>query len=153
MTRLQRERGLTYLFITHDLSVVEHMSDTIAIMYLGRIVEHGRAGEIFARPAHPYTRALIAAIPEPDPSKRPDAPPVRGETPSPVSPPSGCPFHPRCPFAIAVCSEVVPPLEPVQGAGAPGGAGAATASPVGATNGAVPDGSVHLAACIRKHEI
>ncbi len=137
MTRLQRERGLTYLFITHDLSVVEHMSDTIAIMYLGRIVEYGTAEAIFARPLHPYTRALIEAIPEPDPSRRREAAPLRGETPSPVSPPSGCPFHPRCPFAIPACSQVVPPLEPV---------GAAPAE-------AIPDGSVHLAACIRKHEI
>jgi oligopeptide/dipeptide ABC transporter ATP-binding protein len=147
MTRLQRERGLTYLFITHDLSVVEHMSDTIAIMYLGRIVEHGRAEQVFARRAHPYTRALIAAIPEPDPSKRADAPPVRGETPSPIAPPSGCPFHPRCPYAIDACREVVPPLEPVSGAGM------AAASTPGSTNGSVPDGSIHLAACIRKHEI
>ena len=153
MTRLQRERGLTYLFITHDLSVVEHMSDTIAIMYLGRIVEHGRAEDVFSRPAHPYTRALIAAIPEPDPSKRAEAPPVRGETPSPVSPPPGCPFHPRCPYAIQACKEVVPPLEPVVGAGAPNAGSAVPAGTVGSTNGAVPDGSVHLAACIRKHEI
>jgi oligopeptide transport system ATP-binding protein len=153
MTRLQRERGLTYLFITHDLSVVEHMSDTIAIMYLGRIVEHGRAEDVFDRPAHPYTRALIAAIPEPDPSKRKDAPPVRGETPSPVSPPPGCPFHPRCPYAIQACKEVVPPLEPVVSAGAPNVGSAVPAGTVGSTNGTVPDGSVHLAACIRKHEI
>ena len=153
MTRLQRERGLTYLFITHDLSVVEHMSDTIAIMYLGRIVEHGRAEDVFDRPAHPYTRALIAAIPEPDPSKRKEAPPVRGETPSPVSPPPGCPFHPRCPYAIPACKEAVPPLEPVVSGGPPGAGAAMAAGTVGATNGAVPDGSVHLAACIRKHEI
>jgi oligopeptide/dipeptide ABC transporter ATP-binding protein len=162
MVRLQKERGLTYLLITHDLSVVEHMSDTIAIMYLGRIVEHGRAEDVFDRPAHPYTRALIAAIPEPDPSKRADAPPVRGETPSPISPPAGCPFHPRCPYMIPACKEVVPPLEPVVGAGASTGAGApsgvgapmgAAAGTPGSTNGSVPDGSVHLAACIRKHEI
>ena len=152
MTRLQRERALTYLFITHDLSVVEHMSDTVAIMYLGRIVEHGRTEEIFARPAHPYTRALIAAIPEADPSRRAEAPPVLGETPSPISPPSGCPFHPRCPFAIPACSQVVPPLEPVEGAGTGSPEGAVVGA-IGSTNGAVPDGSVHLAACIRKHEI
>jgi peptide/nickel transport system ATP-binding protein/oligopeptide transport system ATP-binding protein len=156
MTRLQRERGLTYLFITHDLSVVEHMSDTIAIMYLGRIVEHGRAEAIFARPAHPYTRALIAAIPEPDPSKRAEAPPVRGETPSPIAPPPGCPFHPRCPYAIPACKEVLPPLEPVIASTPTGGAAAGSSAvppQVAGRNGSVPDGSIHLAACIRKHEI
>ena len=134
MAQLQRERDLTYIFISHDLSVVEHVSDTIAIMYLGRIVEKGPAARIFERPAHPYTRALIAAIPEPDPRQRRTSSAVRGETPSPVSPPPGCPFHPRCPYAIPECQAAVPPLEP-----APGSDG------VGA--------SEHLAACIRKHEI
>jgi len=134
MVRLQRERNLTYLFISHDLAVVEHVSDAIAIMYLGRIVETGPVDAIFERPAHPYTRALIEAIPVPDPAKRKSFVPVKGEAPSPVSPPSGCPFHPRCPFAIEDCSRVVPPLEPT---------GASIA-------GGLPE---HLAACIRKDVI
>ena len=133
MVRLQRERHLTYVFISHDLSVVEHLSDTIAIMYLGRIVEKGPVDTIFNRPAHPYTRALIEAIPVPDPTARHDAAPVKGEAPSPVNPPSGCPFHPRCPYAIPACSEIVPPLEPM----------VANENPA----------REHLAACIRKHEI
>jgi peptide/nickel transport system ATP-binding protein len=134
MIRLQRERNLTYVFISHDLSVVEHISDSIAIMYLGRIVEKGPAERIFAKPAHPYTRALIAAIPVPDPEKRHDTVPLQGEAPSPVSPPPGCPFHPRCAYAIEACRSIVPPLEPVA-----------------APNLPAADG--HLAACIRKHEI
>ena len=134
MIRLQRERGLTYVFISHDLSVVEHISDTVAIMYLGRIVEKGPVELIFERAAHPYTRALLEAIPVPDPRQRHGAVPVEGESPSPVSPPPGCPFHPRCPYAIAACREAVPPLEPV---------GQPVADPA----------REHLAACIRKHEI
>jgi len=134
MVRLQRERGLTYVFISHDLSVVEHVSDRVAIMYLGRIVEQGPVDRIFDRPAHPYTRALLEAIPAPDPKRRRHAVPVEGESPSAISPPAGCPFHPRCPFAIAACREAVPPLEPL--------------------SDAAPDhAQAHLAACIRKHEI
>ncbi len=134
MVRLQRELGLTYIFISHDLSVVEHVSDSIAIMYLGRIVEKGPVQAIFSSPMHPYTRALIAAIPRPDPARRRTSVPLAGETPSPISPPPGCAFHPRCPFAIAACKTMVPPLEPRPGSTA----GAATE---------------HLAACIRKGEI
>ncbi|MGD2046260.1 MAG: dipeptide ABC transporter ATP-binding protein [Gemmatimonadota bacterium] len=133
MVRLQRERGLAYLFITHDLSVVEHVSDSIAIMYLGRIVERGSVDDVFQRPSHPYTRGLIDAIPVPDPTRRKDEVPVKGETPSPVSPPPGCPFHPRCPYAIDECSRTVPPLEPVGAQSEARGA--------------------HVAACIRKDEI
>jgi len=134
MVRLQRERNLTYVFISHDLSVVEHVSDSIAIMYLGRIVEKGPVDRIFAHPAHPYTRALIAAIPVADPEQRHEGEPVRGEAPSPVSPPPGCPFHPRCPYVIDACRVTVPPLEPV-----------------GAPNQMA--GREHVAACIRKNEI
>ena len=134
MVRLQRERGLTYVFISHDLSVVEHVSDIVAIMYLGRIVEQGPVQEIFERPAHPYTRALLEAVPAPDPKRRRRVVPVQGESPSAVSPPQGCPFHPRCQFAIAACREAVPPLEPL-------------VPPV--TDSTRP----HLTACIRKHEI
>ncbi|MSR23172.1 MAG: dipeptide ABC transporter ATP-binding protein [Gemmatimonadetes bacterium] len=134
MVRLQRERGLTYVFITHDLSVVEHVSDTVAIMYLGRIVEQGPVDQIFRSPAHPYTRALLEAIPVPDPRQRKDEAPVKGETPSPVSPPPGCPFHPRCHHAIAECRSTVPELEVME------------------TSGADP-AHAHTAACIRRHEI
>ena len=140
MVRLQRERELTYLFISHDLSVVEYISDTIAIMYLGRIVEIGSSGTIFDRPAHPYTRALIQAIPEPDPTRRREAVPLAGEAPSPLSPPSGCPFHSRCPFAIPECSEVAPVLEVVGGGARPDVLGA-------------PGPAEHRAACIREGEI
>lgn len=153
MVKLQREMGLTYLFISHDLSVVEYISDRIAIMYLGRIVEIGSVEVIFEQPAHPYTRALLQAIPVPDPRRRRKSVPLEGETPSPVTPPTGCPFHPRCPFRIPECKEVVPPLEAV-------GAGAATgtdtgADPAGAAavDSGAPDDRAHLAACIRKHEI
>jgi oligopeptide/dipeptide ABC transporter ATP-binding protein len=134
MVRLQRDLDLTYLFISHDLSVVEHVSDAVAIMYLGRIVEIGSVDDIFERPAHPYTRALLEAIPVPDPRRAERAAPVEGEAPSPVSPPPGCAFHPRCPFAIDACRAAVPALEAVGHADA-------------------TDGPVHLAACIRKHEI
>ena len=133
MVQLQRERNLTYIFISHDLSVVEYFSDSIAIMYLGRIVEQGPTAQIFARPAHPYTRALIKAIPVADPEQRRPRELLKGETPSPVSPPPGCPFHPRCPYAIEACKLAVPPLEPLLVEGAP-----------------APD---HVAACIRKNEI
>ena len=115
MVSLQRERNLTYVFISHDLSVVEYISDTIAIMYLGRIVEMGPVEAIFERAAHPYTSALIQAIPVPDPDSRREHVPLEGEAPSPVSPPSGCPFHPRCPFAIAACQETLPVLDAVAG--------------------------------------
>ena len=141
MVRLQRERNLTYIFISHDLSVVEYISDAIAIMYLGKIVEVGPVESIFERPAHPYTRALIEAIPVPDPRQRHEAVPLEGEAPSPVSPPSGCPFHSRCPFAISACSETIPVLEEV-GAGRDAG------------SLAEEDRSrEHLVACIRKGEI
>jgi oligopeptide transport system ATP-binding protein len=111
MKKLQRDFALTYLFITHDLGVVHHMSDRIAVMYLGRIVELAAGEVICRRPAHPYTRALISAIPVVDPSTRNERMILRGEMPSPAAPPSGCPFHPRCPFRITICDRQGPSLE------------------------------------------
>lgn len=102
MKRLQKEMGLTYLFISHDLSVVRHMADVIAVMYLGRIVEIQPAAELFANPLHPYTRMLLDTIPDLE-SPRRDRTPMGGEVPSPVSPPPGCSFHPRCPLASDRC--------------------------------------------------
>jgi dipeptide transport system ATP-binding protein len=113
MVRLQRELGLTYVFISHDLSVVEHVSDAVAIMYLGRIVEQGPVDLIFGQPAHPYTRALMQAIPSTNPRQRREAVPLQGETPSPTSIPPGCVFSSRCPFAVEACRQSVPPLATV----------------------------------------
>ena len=115
MVRLQRERGLAYLFISHDLSVVRHVSDHVAIMYLGRIVEQGPVDRIFERPAHPYTRALLLAAPSADPGRRRQRAPLQGETPSPVAVPPGCAFASRCPHAIEACRQAVPLLEAVDG--------------------------------------
>lgn len=107
MRRLQDELGLTYLFISHDMSVVRHMSDRIAVMYLGRIVEEGETEELFADPRHPYTQLLLHTIPNIAEPQR-DREPSGGEVPSPLKPPSGCTFHPRCPIATARCSAEVP---------------------------------------------
>ena len=109
---LRAALNLTYLFISHDLRVVRHISDRVVIMYLGRVVESGPAAEIFATPNHPYTRALLAEVGSVEPKKREFAP-IRGEIPSPLAPPSGCHFHPRCPYAMARCREVVPALEAI----------------------------------------
>ncbi|WP_107676391.1 ABC transporter ATP-binding protein [Agrobacterium sp. LAD9] len=109
---LRSELGLTYLFISHDLGVVEHLSDRVAIMYLGRIVEEAAVQEIFARPNHPYTQALLAEVPRITARKR-QFTAIKGEIPSPLNPPDGCHFHPRCPHAMAVCREVAPQLETV----------------------------------------
>ena len=105
LARLGREMNLTILFIAHDLSVVKHISDRIAVMYLGKVVELGPAADVIERPAHPYTRALVSAIPVADPDARVERDPleVRGEPPSPIDSPTGCPFHPRCPFAQEKC--------------------------------------------------
>ena len=108
---LQDELGLTYLFIAHDLAVVEHISDYVAVMYLGRIVEYARAEELYANPKHPYTMALLSAIPQPDPIRKTKRIKLEGEVPSPVNPPSGCPFHPRCHMATDRCKTDVPFLE------------------------------------------
>jgi len=113
---LQREFNLTYLFIAHDLAVVRHLSDRIAVMYLGKVVETADRNDIYDRPQHPYTKALLSSIPVPDPIVEKERAPItlKGEIPSPVNPPSGCRFHPRCPIARVpgICSEVEPPLEP-----------------------------------------
>jgi peptide/nickel transport system ATP-binding protein len=111
MKRLREEFRLTYLFITHDLATAKYLCDRIAIMYLGRIVELGSRNELFTRPHHPYTRALLAAVPIPDPSQRRDHEVVHGEIPSAIHPPPGCHFHPRCPFAMPRCQEDRPPLK------------------------------------------
>lgn len=110
MKRLQREMGLTYLFISHDLSVVRHMADVIAVMYLGRIVEIQPTADLFARPLHPYTQMLLDTIPDLEAPKR-DRVPMGGEVPSPVSPPPGCSFHPRCPMAFDRCKRERPQRE------------------------------------------
>ena len=110
LVRLQKEFGLAYLFIAHDLAVVRHISDRVAVMYLGRIVELATTAELFARPAHPYTQALLEAIPVPDPRRRRTRAVLRGEVPSPIDPPTGCHFHPRCPMATERCKVEVPAL-------------------------------------------
>ena len=107
---LQQELDLTYLFISHDLRVVEHVSDRVAVMYLGKIVEIAPAGELQVI-QHPYTRALLSAVPVPDPARRGARTVLQGDVPSPINPPSGCSFHPRCPFALKRCSEEEPRLE------------------------------------------
>ncbi|HOF38677.1 MAG TPA: ATP-binding cassette domain-containing protein [Candidatus Hydrogenedentes bacterium] len=113
IARLREQMGLTLLFIAHDLSVVHYLSHRIAVMYLGRIVELGPASRVFHQPCHPYTRALISAIPVPDPGKEKTRQrvPLHDEPASPLNPPPGCPFHPRCPWAEPRCAEGVPPLE------------------------------------------
>jgi len=110
MMDLQEELGLAYLFISHDLGVVEHIADRVAVMYLGRIVEIGQKEELFARPRHPYTRALISAAPLPDPGAKRERIVLEGDVPSPMTPPSGCHFHTRCPFAVARCRAEYPEL-------------------------------------------
>ncbi|MCY1226881.1 putative D,D-dipeptide transport ATP-binding protein DdpF [compost metagenome] len=112
--QLRREHGLTYVFISHNLAVVEHMSDRVAIMYLGRVVESGDARTVFAAPNHPYTRALLADAPRLGGGTASHQP-IRGELPSPLAPPSGCAFHPRCPHASARCAAEVPMLRDVGG--------------------------------------
>ncbi len=109
---LQASLGLSYLFISHDLSVVEHVANDIMVMYLGRPVESGPSEEIFATPRHPYTRALLSATPIADPTHRRERIGLEGELPSPINPPSGCPFHPRCRYANPRCSAEVPETLP-----------------------------------------
>jgi peptide/nickel transport system ATP-binding protein len=113
MRQLKQDMGLTYLFITHDLATAKYLCDRIAVMYLGRIVELAPRDVLFSRPHHPYTKALLAAVPVPDPKARRDKHLPKGEIPSAIDPPSGCHFHPRCPYAIARCREVRPPLREI----------------------------------------
>lgn len=114
LKELQDEFDLTFLFIAHDLSVVKHMSDRIGVMYLGGLVEVSEKASLYAEPLHPYTQALISAIPEPDPRKKKDRIILEGDVPSPIAPPSGCTFHPRCAHAKPECSSVKPVLKEVK---------------------------------------
>lgn len=111
LMELQNKLGLTYIFIAHDLKVVEHVSTRVAVMYLGKIVEMAEAEELYRHPKHPYTRALLSAIPVPDPKAKEERIILTGDVPSPINPPTGCHFHPRCPMAIEDCKKVIPPLE------------------------------------------
>ena len=115
MMRLKDELELTYLYITHDLATAKYVCDRIAIMYLGMICELGTLEQVYRHPQHPYTQALLAAVPVPDPHARRTAPMPKGEIPSPINPPSGCRFHPRCPAAKEACSLRLPLLRPVAG--------------------------------------
>jgi len=116
LEQLQRERGLTYLFISHDLRAIRHVSDRVAVMYLGKVVELADARTIYDEPLMPYTKALISAVPVPDPKIEATRRRVvlEGDVPSPINPPRGCRFHTRCPFAIEQCREVVPPLAEIK---------------------------------------
>ncbi|MDN3015084.1 dipeptide ABC transporter ATP-binding protein [Paenibacillus sp. BSR1-1] len=111
---LQEEFELTFLFIAHDLSVVKHMSDRIGVMYLGNMVEIADKNSLYAEPLHPYTQALISAIPSPDPRQKKERIILKGDVPSPINPPSGCPFHPRCPMAMEECTKQKPALKEVK---------------------------------------
>jgi len=107
---LQQEFSLTYIFIAHDLAVIEHISDRVAVMYLGRIVELAPALELYKAPLHPYSEALLNAVPVPDPERPRRHRPLQGEVPSPINPPAGCHFHPRCPYARPICNQEKPSL-------------------------------------------
>ncbi|MSS71377.1 MAG: ATP-binding cassette domain-containing protein [Candidatus Latescibacteria bacterium] len=113
LEELQERFGLAYLFISHNLKVVEHLSDVVGVMYLGKLVEVGDTEAIYRRPAHPYTQILLASAPQMDPGARSKRILLEGEVPSPIDPPSGCPFHPRCPHRMARCSEEVPVLKQI----------------------------------------
>ncbi|MBD8892280.1 ABC transporter ATP-binding protein [Roseibium litorale] len=114
---LQEKLGLTYMFITHDLGMVEHISDRIGVMYVGRIVELGDTAEIFRKPLHPYTEALLSAVPQPDPRRRKEGKRIilKGEIADPANPPSGCAFNPRCPYATEKCRVAIPELREIKG--------------------------------------
>jgi oligopeptide/dipeptide ABC transporter ATP-binding protein len=129
LMELQREHGLTYIFISHDLTVVKYISDRVAVMYLGRFVELADSNEIYRSPRHPYTRALLAAVPVPDPTRERRDEPLEGDVPNPSAPPPGCPFHTRCRFVVDRCRSELPKLEPTH------------------------PGSSHLVACHRADEL
>ena len=112
---LKTRLNLSYVFISHDLSVVEHVSDEVAVMYLGRIVEYGKAESVLSAPLHPYTQALVSAIPEMDPQNKKQRIVLTGDPPNPENIPAGCPFHPRCQYAMAICSKTLPALDARQG--------------------------------------
>ncbi len=112
---LQDELGLTYILISHDLSVVSHVSDEIAVMYLGKIMEKAPRKEIYSEPLHPYTETLLSAVPIPDPTIKKKRITLQGEVPSPIHPPSGCPFHPRCPYRFEPCDHIDPECKSVKG--------------------------------------
>jgi len=109
IAKLKRDHGIAFLFISHDLAVIQHVSDQIGVMYLGRLVEQTSSDALYKRPKHPYTRALLSAIPVPDPLLRRKRIVLEGDVPSPMNPPSGCPFHTRCPDAMSHCSRIPPP--------------------------------------------
>jgi peptide/nickel transport system ATP-binding protein len=114
MIRLKNDFNLTYLFITHDLATAKYICDRIGVLYLGKLVEVGDLREVYSHPLHPYTQALLAAVPVPNPHKRRTMPMPPGEIPNPINPPSGCRFHPRCPFATEQCARVEPVLREVR---------------------------------------
>lgn len=127
LSDLQKRLGLTLLFIAHDLSVVEYLCDEVVVMYLGRVMERGPSRMVYANPRHPYTKALLATAPIPDPTRRREHVPLAGDIPSPINPPSGCVFRTRCPHAIEACAQIIPPADHL--------------------------GGDHHVACIRHHEL
>ncbi len=115
LVELQKKLGLTYIFVAHDLSVVQYISDRVAVMYLGRIVEIGKSKDLYHAPAHPYTKALLSSIPAAHPRDKRTIQPLAGDVPSPSNPPPGCAFHPRCPFATDICRQEIPKLRSFSG--------------------------------------
>src|SRR5690606_2453862 len=112
---LQQKLGLTMLFVAHDMSVVEYLCDEVVVTYLGRVMERGPPRQVYATPRHPYTKALLATAPVPDPTRKRTHVPLQGDIPSPISPPSGCVFRTRCPVAIEACANIIPPVEHIGG--------------------------------------